>query len=151
MRFWFKLKLRILRWLLNDWRIYDIVSAIRGPDTQIEGLKTIFTERIRALLDLDLPRARHTKEVPFTAIVNAITKISRHDLHYLDHVKSALEIMHDYNIIEQREYQFLRKLLGIIDELVYWDDVERTQIFNMNRLTELIQEYQDFIKYDLEE
>ena len=44
------LRRRLLRWLLRDSDVYDVVAALRGPDFPAPNLKSIFTSRLRHLL-----------------------------------------------------------------------------------------------------
>ena len=61
-------KLEVLRRVVADQSIYDIVCALRGPDFFADSLKFLFTARIRDLANVRLGVRRHSRQVDFETI-----------------------------------------------------------------------------------
>ena len=103
--------------VLNSEALYDVASAMRGPDDDCVGLKYLFTARIRSLAGIysDTLLLRDTKRVNRDilrdAIENIITMHKDAARHYISHVDSALEALKYYKIMSKPEYKFLQHII----------------------------------------
>ena len=118
-------KLEVLRRVVADQSIYDIVCALRGPDFFADSLKFLFTARIRDLANVRLGVRRHSRQVDFETIEVAY-KESHYALergadvwHYLSHCYHALnslksmvegEVREELMELEQLCFDFIRLL-----------------------------------------
>ena len=125
-----KLKSKIARWavlrnrmealkiLVNESDIYNIMSALRGPDTQNYDLKYIFTARIRCLAGMDCESAgsycREEKIVSLRDVIDALKSINADDEHYLGHVTEALIEFKHKGLIDRDEFLLLYELADIM-------------------------------------
>lgn len=128
-----KLKSRIARWavlrnklealkvLVNESDIYNIMSALRGPDTQNYDLKYIFTARIRHLAGMDCKRSdahcRDKKVVSIRDVMEALKSINADDEHYLGHVTEALIEFKHKGLIDRDEFLLLYELADIMKKV----------------------------------
>lgn len=147
-------KINLLRLALTDNKIYDIVTALRGPDSGNDFLKHIFTGRIRSLLINahyieDLVR-RPSRELHLSDILNAILLTSEPDLHYLSHVIDALNALREYNVLDEREYELLYSLAQAYIKLSQVESLG-AQITGMDQIKKTIEEYENLIIYDIPE
>jgi len=89
--------------------IYSIATALRGPDSRNLALKRLFTFPIREKVGVDCP-----VELSVEDVVNAIETASWVDMHYLEHVESAIVALWFYGAMEYDEYHLLSRLcIGI--------------------------------------
>jgi len=111
-------KMEALRILVNDSEIYNIMAALRGPDTQNDDLKWIFTARLRYLVGMDCGgsgvRCRTKKEIRLWEVFEALKKVNEYDEHYLSHVELALFELMVKGLIDKEEYSLLRELADIL-------------------------------------
>ena len=145
---------RLFKAIGQNGDLYNIAAAIRGPDTENESLKRIFTARIRYLVfgsNLVVATTREVRRVDLRLIADAVLTIHVHDCHYLEHVHNALRSLYTLGMIDRREFMFL---LDLADALVYlsWsldEDgyVEIPTIFinTMDMLVEVLNRYQDMV------
>lgn len=141
------IKKYMLKKAVTDEEIYYIVSAVRGPDSENDNLKYIFTARIRWLLGKSeeiVSAFRRVKEVPLSTIVKAIEEVKEYDYHYLVHVGEALDMLFKLGLISEREYHFLDKLQYGLIKLT--EDFEYDQTKGMNIIKKAVEKYSDFIK-----
>jgi len=141
------IKKYMLKKAVTDKDMYYIVSAVRGPDSQNDNLKYIFTARIRWLVgrnDEIASAFRREKKVRLSTIVKAIEEVNEYDYHYLVHVGDALDEMVELGLISEREYGFLYKLYcGFID---LTKDLKYYQVRGVETIKEAIEKYSEFIK-----
>ena len=137
--------------IIWDPDIYNIATALRGPDSWNSELKRIFTARIRALVGLkpniDLSiEVRESSKIELDDIVYAILNVSRVDYHYLEHVKAALSSLSALlgSSADRRELEFLKELAYLL-KLLIRDDDEQLQVQAMDRISELLAEFSDYI------
>jgi len=140
-------KVEKLKSLLNDYHIYCAVRTLRGPDSENEALKRIFSARLRSLLGIKPHKAgpllRNNPKVPYSDIEKALNNIKEADIHYLAHVYYGLLSMKELGIIDEKEGDFLSDLAFIL-----WSwatggiDDERIK----DSICDLVSEYKDFIE-----
>lgn len=103
--------------VLNSGALYDVASAMRGPDDDCVGLKFIFTARIRSLAGVynEDVLLRDTKvinrDILRDAIEDIITMHKNAARHYISHVDSALQALKYYKRISKPEYKFLQHII----------------------------------------
>jgi len=108
----------LIRLLKND-DIYDVVTALRGPDTENTALKRIFTLFIRGRLGVP-PYWEYTNlKIPFGVVVEAILTVDENDMHYLNHTSRALGVMKKHGLITEDEFQVLDALIDILRGVIY--------------------------------
>jgi len=111
-------KMEALKVLVNESDTFVIMSALRGPDTENEHLKYIFTARIRHLAGLDcrgLGRScRSMKKIRLKDVMEALKYVKVHDFHYLNHVRQALLGLRFKGVIDDDEYGLLSELADIL-------------------------------------
>jgi len=77
-------KVEALRILVNDSGTYLIMSALRGPDTENENLKYIFTARIRCLAGMDCNGSsaycRSKREISLGIVMEALKSVNTNDV-----------------------------------------------------------------------
>ena len=142
----------VLKTIAESKTLYDIVTALRGPDSKNSGLKYIFTSRIRHLaLQLkisDTPHVgweRNTKYFTSHNIAAAVMQLHPYDIHYLHHVLDALNSLHSLNLINTDEYICLSSLaqvlLGLACSLHFDNYIKLPQQFEdaMNELKLVIE------------
>jgi len=137
-------EIKALRELINDKDTYNIITAIRGPDSCNYGLKWIFTARIRYLLGLRnlVVDIRLSPAVGKRLLYSALEELTDADLHYLYHVSNALKSLHCTGVLDEEEYEFLQQLCDIyVKYLCYFEYREHIEV----ELTQLIEEYPQFI------
>ena len=104
--------------LTHDADLYNVVTALRGPDTEHSALKRIFTIRIRYLTGLCVVLCREEKTVDFNDIIKAVLAVDTNDIHYLVHVVWALESLEKLKAIDKREAEFLYNLAKLLMDIV---------------------------------
>jgi len=106
-----------LKVLVNEPDTYLIMTALRGPDTDNENLKYVFTARIRYLAGLDcrgLGRScRVMKKIRLKDVIEALKYIKAYDFHYLNHVRQALLELRYKGVIDNEEFRVLSELVDI--------------------------------------
>lgn len=127
----------MLKRVINNDALYDIVSAMRGPDNVRGSIKYVFTARIRVLAGLESNQLTRRDEKYITEQYINVCIIDGIGLpdHYYTHIYDALQALRVMGLIELDEYQFLRELvyefIGSVD-----DDISRDRIravFNQYR------------------
>jgi len=131
-------KMEALRILVNQSDIYVIMSALRGPDTENEYLKWVFTARIRHLAGMDCEsvgsNCRDEKVVSFKDVIEALKSVNADDRHYLNHVKMALMEFKYKGLIDRDEFLLLYELADILEKVAvgyYSRDGATTLIMNI--------------------
>ena len=139
-------KVWVLKWLLSDQRIYDIVSAIRGCDSRNWCLKLVFSARFRALLGCDntlhAGAVREHKVIAKSILKCALDGLNMSDEHYLIHVLSAINALHELGLIDGRESYVLTEFAKICAMLLT-HEIEYKEAIEM--LDKLAKEYDDII------
>ena len=106
---------------------YRIATAIRGPDFEANGLKWIFTMRIRRMVGLEFPShsARNTREINAKDLEDAVNELLNqlpHNhfgvRHYLNHTYEAIEALRELQLFDREELDFLDDLQEFFDLLV---------------------------------
>ena len=114
-------KVEALRILVNDSGTYLIMSALRGPDTENENLKYIFTARIRCLAGMDCNGSsaycRSKREISLGIVMEALKSVNTNDVHYLRHVWSALGELKVLGVLDATEYRVLCELADIMEKV----------------------------------
>ena len=97
----------VLKKVLNDSTLYDIVSAIRGCDSGNTALKYLLTSRIRFLAGLDPDDAyadvRVNKEVELWVLYKAVESVSKADVHCLEHIEFAINALRRLKLMDEEE------------------------------------------------
>jgi hypothetical protein len=120
--------------LVNRPVIYDIMSALRGPDIDLKimsdwNLKWIFTARIRSLIGMKVPivaAVRMNNHFELKELVLAIREVRAQSgmSHYLYHIREALralsQILHD-DLVSQE----LTALSTLTDMMYRYSDLIR--------------------------
>jgi len=111
-------KMEALRILANEPDTYNIMASLRGPDTENDDLKWIFTARIRHLVGMDCERVgaicREEKIVSLRNVFEALKKVNANDEHYLRHASKALHELRAKGLIDRDEYSLLTELALIL-------------------------------------
>ncbi len=116
----------IARLLRHDPRFYDILTALRGPDSGPLETKTVFTARIRALImpgvfkqlgatERSSCRISHLNTSGADLLADLWTQRCNIPLHWVHHTNNALQALQDTGDFCQEtkaELQWLRDLLG---------------------------------------
>jgi len=142
-----KLKVWMLRKVVNDQTLYDIISAIRGCDSYNTVLKYLFTARIRYLAGLEQSNVpvdvRECRKISLLMIYKTLEEVSRTDIHCLDHAVSALDALEKLELIDSEEAEVLKKIASILTEVArQWitrDEAVKT-------VKELAKKYKGLIK-----
>ena len=141
-----RFKVRVLKWLLGDRRIYDIVSAIRGCDSRNWCLKLVFSARFRALLGCDRTlytgAVRAHKRIAKSILKCALDGLNMSDEHYLVHAFSAISALYELGLIDNRESYVLTEFAKICTKLLT-HEIEYKEAVEM--LDKLAKEYDDII------
>jgi len=113
-----KLKVWMLRKVINDQTLYDIISAIRGCDSYNTVLKYLFTARIRCLAGMNIDDAfadvRVDKEIKLWMIYRAVESVSEADIHYLEHITYAINALRRLKLIDEKEADMLNAIATIL-------------------------------------
>ena len=142
-----KVKVLILKKVLNDSTLYDVVTAIRGCDSGSRALKYLFTARIRYLAGLDPVNVevdvREYGRINLLMIYEALGKVSRTDIHCLDHIVPALDALEKLELIDSKEAEVLREIASILNSVARQFMTRDEAVKAVNKLAE---KYSDIIK-----
>jgi len=142
-----KLKVWMLRKVINDQTLYDIISAVRGCDSTNIILKSLFTARIRYLAGLDSGRAvvdvREYKKVRLHMIYLAITSVSVADIHCLEHIIYAVSALRWLKLMDEEEANMLNAIATILIDVAKGTEDHDTA---RKKIEELTKKYEKLIK-----
>ena len=136
----------VLKHMVTDHILYDIATALRGPDSKHDSLKYIFTQRIRWLVGRSteiIGDFRVDGKIPLDVIVKAVLEVDETDRHFLDHVEYALDVLDELELIGIREFIFLGKLCYYLKKLTYNEGEE--QILGMESIDTVVKHHPDLI------
>ena len=109
--------------LLDSVRAYSVATALRGPDFEADSLKSIFTQRLRALVMPHFlpPTIRTNSNIlpgDLQGALEETVKQCKHNpfgmYHYLTHILNALNVLHEEKILEEEEYKCLMWLANFL-------------------------------------
>ena len=142
-----KVKVLMLKKVLNDLTLYDVVSAIRGCDSGSRALKYLFTARIRYLAGLDPVNVevdiRECRKVNLLMVYKALEEVSRTDIHCLDHIIVALDALRRLKLIDSEEAEMLEALATLLANVARGTIKRDTA---REKIDELTKEYGKLIK-----
>ena len=145
------LKDRVRVWLLkkvvNDPVLYDVITAIRGCDSTNSTLKYLFTSRIRYLAGLNPDNVnvnvRVNKEVELWMIYKAVDTVSETDAHCLTHIEYAINTLRRLKLIDEKEACMLSTIARTLI-LIATGEEDRDTVRKM--IDKLAKEYEELIK-----
>ena len=118
-----KIKGKLLRRLLKDPRVYDIVAAIRGPDFSCEPLKSVLTINIRGLVTGNQKRAT-IHEYNILHAISYCYHISRNEterpreyfacIHFIMHARDAVMGMLALRLIDPLDADMLVRVCDLL-------------------------------------
>lgn len=142
-----KLKVWILRKVVNDQTLYDIVTAFRGCDSYNTVLKYLFTARIRYLAGMNPDDAfadvRVDKEIELWMLHRAVGSVSEADMHYLVHIMYAISALRWLKLIDEEEADMLNAIATILENVARGVKDRDTA---ENEIGELVKKYRGLIK-----
>ena len=128
-------KLLELEELLEDSDVYDVATALRGPDLSDEVIKEYLTGRIRYFVlgenaaDLAVIQNYEFTEYNAVAVINSVIGLVERGvfrdkyvlegfLHYLQHIKLAVGSLNIAELMSDEEYSLMFKLVESIRDIL---------------------------------
>ena len=131
-----KPELEKLRQLMMYREYYDVATALRGPDFEADGLKYVFTERIRwytGAIGWAFARSSpHIYQETISKVIDEIKQTDKSELaHYIRHVIAALEALKEmvdnYELSDLSDLENIaRKINDYIDGLADEETVAKS-------------------------
>jgi len=131
--------------LLDDSEVFRLATALRGPDTENVALKEMFTLPIRAKLGVSRFAEYAMFNIRFDTLVKAVLTVCEHDLHFLDHVDYALDVLVKNYMLDEDRYRELTTLINALRQIALTSLTERESVavnmmeYAMNTIRELIE------------
>jgi len=119
-----KEKLNILRTVMTDNDLYDVASAIRGPDLRCRwdiDLKEMYTMPIRAIAlrsvnPVETVLTRITPE-RLEGVLLALKDVEGNIIHFTNHVAFAFRAFYDLLLIPEDIYDYVLDTVDLITEV----------------------------------
>jgi len=142
-----RIRVRLLKKVLNDPVLYDVITAIRGCDGGGIALKRLFTARIRYLAGLDPVNVevdvRECRKVNLLMVYKALEEVSRTDTHCLDHIMLAIDTLRRLKLMDGEEAEMLQELATLMANVAR-GAIDRDTA--REKIDELTKKYENLIK-----
>ena len=142
-----RIRVRLLKKVVNDPVLYDVITAIRGCDSTNSALKYLFTSRIRYLAGLDPSNVnvdvRVNEEIKLRMIYKAVDTVSEVDAHCLSHIECAINALRKLKLMDEKEAYMLTAIARTLI-LIAIGEEDRDTVRKM--IDKLAKEYEELIK-----
>ena len=113
--------LEILKYIMNDGRLYGVITALRGADTTHRELLEMYTTTIRRILEQKENPVKIILRniIPYCVkeVIYNLDSIEGNLVHFLIHVDNAFATLLNLELIPLDVYSYVRGTINIIQEL----------------------------------